>query len=96
MDVKQKQIEFLERFISGDMGVIERDYLGLCGNIDAYSGEYIGWGVYYRLVESWPDKARKDAFYPTSAQLSSIPKYEGEQLRLRISLAKHLLEGLRG
>lgn len=94
MNVKQKQIEFLERFIGGDMGVIERFEHGLCANLRVYTGADINYRLYREMVSSW-DKWSGCTAYPIWGYYMSTPKYKGEQLRLRMSLAKHLLEGLR-
>lgn len=91
---KTKVKEFLERFISGDMEVVNNLANGLCSNLEKYSEkDYYPRECYYFFVGSscvgWNDIKDKEC-YPIEWE-KGVGLYEGSQLKQRVSLAKHLL-----
>lgn len=83
--------EFFEKFISGDMSVINSNYLGLCANLSHYSGRtFRSYSFIPNQCGDWVDYSG-DQINPVGYLSGCLNYYDGLYLQYRLSLAKHLL-----
>ena len=90
--LNEKQIQLITEISSGDISNVDTEY-GICYNLEEVGDFSIGISIYLsRLWVNWPKYSGELAF-PISGIDCYFDKklWEGEQLRLRVSLCKFLL-----
>lgn len=96
--MNQEQIKFLEKIAIGDISGISNTKCGLCYNLNLLDDcRPTGSKFVYGNCSDWKHFSGEKE-YPIIGEDSywgkKLPKWEGEQLELRSSLAKHLLSKL--